>query len=111
MNNKNNNSFFLVAGKLALQNIQKERGRKVPLGLVQDVSTRWNSQLYMVRRLLELKSELRAVCHGGMFDGKPVLAEKDLLTVWPNDNQWKVRTFIFTDSLIACFIDQYLLHY
>lgn len=60
--------------------------------------TRWNSQLYMMRRLLELKTDLTAVCHGCVMDGKPVMAEKDISSYWPNENQWNVRIRILKSN-------------
>lgn len=76
---------------MALVETQKARGKQ-PLNLVQDCPTRWNSSLYMIQRLLELSDELTVVCHGGRYDGKVVLPEKERATVWPTDHQWKVSS-------------------
>ena len=74
----------------ALKKAQTERGVQRPLGLIQDVVTRWNSQLSMVNRLLELQTYLFAVCHGGMHDGKEVMTAKDRRGLYPVDSTWKV---------------------
>ena len=63
---------------------------RVPLTLVQDVTTRWNSQLAMVKRLLDLQGFLFPVCHGGMYDGKEVMTAKERHALYPPDTTWKV---------------------
>jgi len=73
-----------------LKNAQLERGVKVPLTLMQDVATRWNSQLSMVKRLLDLQVYLFPVCHGGMYAGKEVMTAKERGSLYPPDTTWKV---------------------
>lgn len=77
---------------MALAQTQTDRGRQQPLSLIQDCPTRWNSQLYMIQRLLLLFEELTTVCHGGRYDGKVVLPEKERSGVWPTEHQWKVSS-------------------
>ena len=70
--------------------MQLERGVRKPLTVVQDVPTRWNSQLSMIERLLLLKGDLESVVFGGTWDGKPVVANKERVSLFPNENNWKV---------------------
>ena len=44
----------------------------------------------MTSRLLELKEDLFSVCHGGMWDGKRVMSDKDRKGLWILDTQWSV---------------------
>ena len=84
------NFSFLLSAKNLLCEIQTQRGRKTPLSVIQDIPTRWNSQLFMIERLCELHNELMSVVHGGQYDGKEVVPEKDRNGIWPTDLQWKV---------------------
>lgn len=62
-----------------LNNYQISNGAKEPKKLLQDVSTRWNSTLYMIERLVELESSIRGTL--GLLDNPP-----EGLTV----DEWKV---------------------
>lgn len=81
---------FAIAASQALKNTQLERGVKVPLTLIQDVTTRWNSQLAMVKRLLQLQPYIFPVCHGGMYGGKEVMSAKERGSLYLPDTTWKV---------------------
>lgn len=76
--------------------LQEERGSKRPLGLVQDVQTRWNSQLFMIERLILLYDVLTSVIHGGIYAGKVVVGEKERIPVWPTEHQWKVGLLVIS---------------
>lgn len=52
-----------------LNNYQISNGAKEPKKLLQDVSTRWNSTLYMIERLVELESSIRGTL--GLLDNPP----------------------------------------
>jgi len=71
-----------VVATKALRDAQKV---DKPLNLIQDVATRWNSQLYMIQRILRLKLAIITVMHD-VHIIKPT--EKTLLQL--NDNNWRV---------------------
>jgi len=50
-------------------NYQISNGAKEPKKLLQDVSTRWNSTLYMIERMVELESSIRGTL--GLLDNAP----------------------------------------
>lgn len=52
-----------------LNNYQISNGAKEPKKLLQDVSTRWNSTLYMIERMVELESSIRGTL--GLLDNPP----------------------------------------
>ena len=83
--------------------LQEERGSKRPLGLVQDVQTRWNSQLFMIERLVLLYDVLTSVIHGGIYEGKVVLPEKERSAVWPTEHQWKVGLSLVSRQSKSCY--------
>lgn len=62
-----------------LSNYQISIGAKVPKKLLQDVSTRWNSTLYMIERMIELESSICGTL--GLLDNPP-----EGLTV----DEWKI---------------------
>ena len=62
----------------ALKKQQQQGTNTTPLMLIQDVATRWNSQFYMVRRLLKLRVPVYAV-----------LISSDRSELNPPDSAWK----------------------
>ncbi|KAL4153704.1 hypothetical protein QTP88_001537 [Uroleucon formosanum] len=52
-----------------LNNYQISNGAKEPKKLLQDVSTRWNSTLYMIERMVELENSIRGTL--GLLDNPP----------------------------------------
>jgi hypothetical protein len=68
----------------ALRQVQKNQGVTTPQTLVQSVVTRWNSDLYMVKRLLKLRLYVFAVLHDNT-----VTNAKDKQLDLP-DHQWVI---------------------
>ena len=85
----------------ALKVAQTSQGVKKPLMLVQDVATRWNSQLAMINRLLQLQTTLYLVCHSSTTEeGDLVMKATERKKLYPSDRTWKV-------SLSTCHLFQF----
>jgi len=84
-----------IPSRNALKNAQLECGMVTStqhsLQLVQDVVTRWNSQLAMLQRLVKLKDALERTMTATDKDGSRVIKEGDRKVLWPDDNMWRVR--------------------
>ena len=82
-------SFFnkSVVASDALKSRQKAEGTGYsrPVGLLQDVSTRWNSTFIMLERLLRLRIPLYGVLHD-----RSIIKEKDAKALDLRDNDWTV---------------------
>lgn len=74
-----------VLATKALNDHQEGKGQHPPLHLIQDVPTRWNSQLAMMRRLLKLKVGIIDVLHN-----ESVIKPSDRKTLELSNNTWKV---------------------
>ena len=62
-----------------------ENSNQRPLGLLQDVATRWNSTFIMLQRLLELRIPLYGVLHD-----RNVIKEKDAKALDLRDSDWSI---------------------
>lgn len=69
----------------ATRALQEAQGVQKPLNLVQDVTTRWNSQLAMVERLLKLRVPLYNVLHN-----KDIVKPADRKQYELPESTWKV---------------------
>ena len=69
----------------ALKTKQKEMGIKRPLCVIQDVCTRWNSQYFMAKRLIELRLAIFAVLWDEEITKPSVRSSLDL-----KDQTWKI---------------------
>lgn len=65
---------------------QKSQGVSRPLNLIQEVVTRWNSQLAMMKRLLKLRVSLFTVLHN-----EEVVKKADRKKLELSDVTWKVK--------------------
>lgn len=69
----------------ALKKKQREMGVTRPLSVIQDVCTRWNSQYFMAKRLIELRLPIFAVLWDEEVTKSSVRSSLDL-----KDQTWKV---------------------
>lgn len=69
---------------------QESQNVKRPLHLVQDVVTRWNSQLGMMQRLLKLRVAVITVLHN-----EDVTKKSDRKQLELTDTTWKVGNYEF----------------
>jgi hypothetical protein len=81
--------YFKKSGPASefLASVQHQASIPRPKVVIQDVCTRWDSELLMLERLVELRPFLAIVCSDEKFSNK---------VSFPNDNQWKLINSLVT---------------